>query len=46
MVQDLPCLVPECFSDTEDGDDADDEVFTFPAGMTELVRKSHILPQH
>lgn len=47
-VQDLPCLIPECFSDAEDGDSADEEAFAFPAGKTELVCKPHLssLPEH
>lgn len=37
-MQDLPALVPEDFSDTDPGDEEDeDDVFTFPSGMTELV---------
>ena len=43
-LQDLPSLVHEVFSDSEDGDDADDrDFFVFPPGMTELVCKLHPL---
>lgn len=36
-MQDLPALVPEIFSNSEDGDEADEEEFGFPAGMQQLV---------
>ena len=36
-MQDLPGLVPESFSELEDGHDTDDYEFRFPEGMTELI---------